>query len=517
MEDALQGMDAILGVESDVTRFSGNVGYWKFQGEEDVEDEWELSYGMEGGIRIIPGLFLEGSLQHHDKESIGRRASIGVAVRFSLPDLAGKSYGNGGRVSNLYKFVNREKRILYEEREDVPKINLIQSGTGNTRNVTVQLGETFAENVTLNLIGSGSAEYGNDWTISIDEGTTDCTAVTGTSCQVTITAGENVIGDEVIITLEEPERGELAKEIILSVEIASPDRIDLAPGNPLVIQIPAGEPLPTVSLSASGMEITEGGMATITLTLSEILEEDATFNLISGGTEAIYGTSNDWNLSVGGTDCSIASQTNPCQVTISQGQTTAEVTVEIHVDMVNETIPEIFTFSVEVDSGSTSLVQVGNPSSLEFTISADPPTVSLNYSGSTTIPENDRVNPMTIELSEILTEDIRVNIVGTSSSAVYGDGNFSTQDPTGGGDYQLDVQRSTGWESCSDVTGSSCQIIIAAGTTTFNARFKVHNDSPFSTSESMETATISIVIDMASNNLVQLGNSSSLMFNIPAD
>ena len=123
----------------------------------------------------------------------------------------------------------------------------------------------------------------------------------------------------------------------------------------------------TVNLSSDSTSITEGITATITLTLSERLEENATFNLISGG-NATYGTSagDDWNLSVGGTDCDMASQSSPCQVTIDAHDTSAEVTVEINTDSTHESTEENFTVSVVVDSGSTGIVQEGNSSFLEF-------------------------------------------------------------------------------------------------------------------------------------------------------
>ena len=356
VEDALQGMDASLAVESDVTRVGGNVGYWLFQGDEDVKDEWEFSYGLDAGLRLMPGVFLEGRLERHDKKaSFGRRASVGLAFRFTLPNLDGKNYGDGGTVSNLYRPVNREKRILYEER------------------------------------------------------------------------------------------------------VAAPT-------------------LPSVSISATSMEITEGGMATVTLTLSEMLEGDATFNLVSGG-NATYGTSasDDWNLSVGGTDCDMASESNPCQVMIAQGGTTAQVTFETNMDSTAESPPETATVSVTVDSGSTTLVQEGSRSILNFTIQ-DPPTISLNYSGNDTIVFSAL---MTIELSQSLSESVTVNLVGSGSgtySPTFSLGSGSDWSvayeviPAGGmpdGSVPADIA------ACPGVTGTSCQITIPAGSTIVEVEISV--------------------------------------------
>ena len=86
-----------------------------------------------------------------------------------------------------------------------------------------------------------------------------------------------------MITIIDDGRGEDAETIILSTMFASGDAT--LTSRPLVLTIPVDPPLTTVNLSSDNTSITEGNMATITLTLSEILEEDATFNLISGGTE----------------------------------------------------------------------------------------------------------------------------------------------------------------------------------------------------------------------------------------
>ena len=509
VEDALRGMDASLAVESAVTRLGGNVGYWKFQGEDDARDEWEFSYGLDAGLRIVPGVFLEGSLQRHDKKaSLGQRASVGLAFRFSLPGLEGKSYGDGGRVLSLHKPVGREKRVLYEEREAVPKANLIASGTGNTRNVAVRLDESFAEEVVLNLVGSGSATYGTDgdWTMSV--GGEECTAVTGTSCQVTIAAGETVAGDEVVITFQDPDRGEPAENIVLSVEIASTG-VELAPGNPLVVRIPEGEPLPNVSLSASSTEIAEGGMATLTLTLSEMLDADTTFNLIGVGrtAEVTYGTDGDWNLSVGGTGCDDATESSPCQVTISQGVTTAEVTVEVNTDTNNETTPETFTVSVEVDSGSADIVQAGSPSSLNFTIPAEspPPTVSLNYSGGATVQEGDTVT-MTIALSEALGENVSFNFsLGNDNEADYGIS----------GDFVIRYNGTS--NECSSIT--ECTPVpptINMGDTSIDISISILPDTQVHTDTDAELVSLSFGIADAGMTGLILGSTVNQTFTIAA-
>ena len=385
-EQPLQGGDFRLGLALQRAWLDASMGVWRFEGE--GKTKWRPSLGMDAGIRILPGVFLKGGYEWQDEDdSFGTRWSTGLAFRFALPGLDGAGSFNSPPVPapNLFDPVEREKRILYEEREAVPKANLSVSGTGNTRNVIVQLDEIFTEDVVLNFIGSGSATYNDDWTMSV--GGTDCAAVTGTNCQVTVMAGETSPSDGVVITFQDPDRGEPAEDIILSVEIASTG-VDLAPGNPLIVQIPAGLPLPNISLSSDKTSIAEGDTATITLTLSEMLGDAAAFNLIgsSDSNDVTYGTStdDDWNLSIGGTACDMASGTS-CQVTIAAGATSAEVTVEVNADTTNETSVEAFTVSVAVDSGSRNIVQTGSRSTLNFTIPEDPPsTLGFAETGITT-------------------------------------------------------------------------------------------------------------------------------------
>ena len=511
VEDALEGMDAILGIETEAVRFSGNVGYWTYQGDENVEDEMELSYGIDGGFRIFPGFFLEGSLQQHDDASIGRRASVGVAVRFSLPDLTGKSYGNGGEVSNLYKFVERERRILYEERES-HGIFLLPDGSvveGGTVNVAVQLRKAAVADVVINLVGTGSATYGTDgdWTISV--GGEDCTAVTGTSCSVTVAAGETMPADNIVITINNDGRGEDAETIVLSTIVASGDTS--LTGRPLVLTIPIDPPLPTVSLSADSTSITEGNTATLTLTLNEMLEENATFNLIGSG-NATYGTSADWNLSVGGVDCNMANQANPCEVMIAGDETTAEVIVEVNADLTAEPL-ENFTVSVAVASGSTSIVQEGSRSSVGFTIPGNtaPPTVSLNDQRSGTTIGLGVVRRLRIELSRALTEEVTLNLT-TGGNAVYGvtatpgeDWNIAFQVvPMGGQPLSLTSDVRT--NPC-PTTQNICAIAVPAGSTVVDVDI-------VTVSGIGRTITLSLAVAPADSTKLALGSSTSLEWTI---
>ena len=513
VEDALEGMDAILGIESEAVRFSGNVGYWNYQGDENTEDEMEFSYGVDGGIRIFPGFFLEGSLQQHDDASIGRRASVGVAVRFSLPDLTGKSYGDNGKVSNLYKFVERERRILYEERVTGPRVSIVRTGTEAivadeevTILVDVQLSEALAENVTINLVGSGTATYGGDYMVSV--GGTNCTGITEDDCQVTITAGQLSPGDDQdveIIILDDGRTNEEDESIVLSMVVASPANTDLLPRGSVALTIPADPPLPTVSWSVDSTSIEEGDTATITFTLSEELESDATFNLIgAGGTaDVTYGVSNDWHLSVGGTDCSTAGVTNPCVVTIVDGTTTATATVNVNTDSNNETTAETFSVSVVIDSGSTGIVTTGSSSTLNFTIPAELPTVTISRTGGSNLTAGGNDVRARIDLSEALTQSVTLNIVasGTADYGALGDWEFQYNALSPG----RTPPSSFAGTNCDN---GNCQVEVVAGRTVVDLLITTHGTGIG------DNFTLSVEIPMSSESLVQLGNPSSLTYNL---
>ena len=383
VEDAVRGLDARLEFQRDIMRVSGNLGLWRYDGMTAGKSDWKTSYGLNAGVEVSDGIFIEGGYEKHDSgQSIGGRLSLGVAFKYSLPDLEGRSYGENLMSSDFYKLVNREKRVLYQERIAVirPTISLVRvpgsdgrasriAEEGSTVEVEIELSEALEEEVTINLVRDerATATYGssNDYTVSV--GGTACTDVTEDNCRVSIAAGQTSAGN-VAIDIHDDEGGEQDETIILSTTVASAGDTGLTPGHLLSLTIPADPPLPTVSLSSNNRNLQEGSTATITLTLSERLEADATFNLYGGGGGSVaYGASNDWHLSVGGTDCATASESNPCQVTINAGDTTAEVTVAANTDSTDEG-NETFTVFVGVDSGSTNIVQTGSPSSLDFTI-----------------------------------------------------------------------------------------------------------------------------------------------------
>ncbi|MCY4033078.1 MAG: inverse autotransporter beta domain-containing protein [Hyphomicrobiales bacterium] len=513
VEEPLKGVDLRVALERSWVRAGARVGLWRFDGGEEIADDWRSSVGFDAGYRIIPGVFFEADWEKHQEDfALDQRFKLGLAFRFSLPGFEGQSYAGGSKSTDLYKIVDREKRILYEERESGPRVSIVRTGSesvgeGDMLELDIQLNEALDENVTINLVGSGAATYGEisdggDWLL--DNGNGNCDSVQGTDCQVTITTGETGVSGVMIAINDDGRTDEPPEDIVLSMEIESTGDTDLMIGAPFTFTIPADPPLPTVNLSSSTNIVEEGDTATITLTLNEDLPNDATFNLIAGEAGATYGT--DWNLSVGGVDCNTASETSPCQVTITQGRTTAEVTLEANSDSTLESPSETVTVSVEVDSGSVNIVTGGSSTSLNFTIQ-DPPTISISYDGSQTVASHEEIR-MRIDLNRAITQPITVNMTHTGNAPYHAGGAMGGAwelwyNPVPPGEEPPDEFILVGNIStiCADIT-PHCSIPIPAGQTTVDIEVVTSGLS------SGLTIILAIAPDGPSMNLVELGTSS---------
>ena len=245
-EQALRGVDFRIALEREVMRLGANLSYWRFEGEEDEKGDWKPSYGFDAGIRIVPGVFLEGGWEGHDETvSLDQRWNAGLAFRFSLPDFKGASYGEGGLSSNLWKFVEREKRILYEERLGIPRVNLIDAvyeneederaggvAEGNTVTIEADIGKPLGEEVVLNIMiaETSTAVLGTDFTYGhrvyeLNEATGEQSAPGGDAmscpealCEVMIPAGVTRFDIEAEI-LTDTDTREVPESIDFQVEV----------------------------------------------------------------------------------------------------------------------------------------------------------------------------------------------------------------------------------------------------------------------------------------------------------
>ena len=74
-------MDARLSFQRDIMRVSGTLGYWRYEGIEDGNSNWELSYGLDAGFRVVDGIFIEGGYEKHDDDaSFGDRFNAAIHV-----------------------------------------------------------------------------------------------------------------------------------------------------------------------------------------------------------------------------------------------------------------------------------------------------------------------------------------------------------------------------------------------------------------------------------------------------
>ena len=538
IEEALRGMDFRLALQRDVMRVSGNLGYWRFEGDDSVEADWEISYGLDAGVRIFPGVFLEGGWEHHDEDvSIDSRWNAGLAFRFSLPDFKGASYGDGSMSSNLYQIVEREKRILYEERVAGPSVSLaraegqsanLREDNDNPAGIQIRLSEVLEEDVTLYLVGNGTATYGASADYQVSIGNETCDAVTMGNCEVTIPMGST--SADVMVAAREDGGGEPAETIVLSVVIASAGDTGLMLGNPssLTLTIDAD---PTAGFVLSSSRVAEPATGTIEHRIAVSLSAspaaavalDAGFHL-----DGTAGPADDYNA----TD-------QQKRVVFAAGATGDDLVQEV-ILIINsdDEVEDDETIVLTLADSSDSLTSNGNNFTLEgmrhvVTIldngqpeepAATMPAISLNYSGSTNIAEGTQLR-LRLDLSESLSDDVTVNLVATGT-AMYG-ASFSA-----GHDWRLryrvipqgetilsnfdvlDDNNLSLARDCGGITGSDCGITIGAGSTIVDIQIEAHLDPR---TEPNETIMLSFDIPSASRNLIESGNPSTQNFNIPAN
>ena len=177
-ERPLQGGDFRLGIILQRAWLDASAGIWRFEGEDEEKVKWRPSFGVNAGIRIFPGVFIKGGYEWQDKDdSFGMRWNTGLAFRFALPGMDGADSFNNPPVPapNLFEPVNREKRILYEERLGIPRVNLSATvarigepaaDEGGTVTFTAELGKALEEDVTLHVLvaETSTATLGTDFT-----------------------------------------------------------------------------------------------------------------------------------------------------------------------------------------------------------------------------------------------------------------------------------------------------------------------------------------------------------------
>ncbi|MCY4049792.1 MAG: inverse autotransporter beta domain-containing protein, partial [Hyphomicrobiales bacterium] len=305
-EQPLQGGDFRLGLALPSARFDTSVGFWRLEGEDDVRTKWRPSLGFDAGFRISPGVFLEAGYERHNKdESIGSRWNTGLAVRFNLPGLDGVIAPSDSSFSpDLFKPVEREKRILYEEREAVPRIQLVPRRTGTSLQMLVEEGSTVTiagelarlpvpVMLQLAIDDASTADLGGDFTYGhkvyewdadtrqqrAPDTATECPAA---MCAMVIPSGVTEFDIDLNI-LDDSEDKEIPEHIVLRVDVPSEYRRLVRGGETTVTIRAHGN---TVEFaSSSGTELMEnGGTATVTVDVDLPPPAPITLQIETGGT-----------------------------------------------------------------------------------------------------------------------------------------------------------------------------------------------------------------------------------------
>ena len=236
-ERAQRGMDLRIGLATEDVRFDGSMGIWRFKGEEDEATKWRPSLGVDAGFRVLPGIFLEAGYEYHNKEdSLGSRWNMGLAFRFDLPGLQGSGFGSPGYIKpDLWRPVEREKRVLYEERLAVPRVALttedgdgdMRVAEGGTATITGVIAKPLKQDAALHLVmhSTSTAKHGPDGDFTLGhrvfEGDAppsgemaDCPAL---PCVVPLPAGTTMF--EVSVNALADETNEVDEHIDLRAEV----------------------------------------------------------------------------------------------------------------------------------------------------------------------------------------------------------------------------------------------------------------------------------------------------------
>ena len=329
-ERAQRGMDLRIGLATEDVRFDGSMGLWRFKGEEDEATKWRPSLGVDAGFRVLPGIFLEAGYEYHNEEdSLGSRWNMGLAFRFDLPGLQGSGFGPSGyEKPDLWRPVEREKRVLYEERLAVPQVALttedgdgdIRVAEGGTAMITGVIAKPLKQDAALHLVmdSTSTATHGADGDFTLGhrvfEGDApppgemaDCPAL---PCVVPLPAGTTMF--EVSVSALADETNEVDEHIDLRVEVPAAHAGVLRSSGTVRVTIDAHDN--TIAFGESSQAVVEedGGTAEVVVDVDLPAPMPVVLNIEAvGGTATHQGDEADYIL--------------PPSVTIPAGQSSGMV------------------------------------------------------------------------------------------------------------------------------------------------------------------------------------------------
>ena len=444
VEKALRGMDLRLGLSTEDVRFDGSMGLWRFEGEEDEAPRWRAAYGIEGGYRLRPGIFLEAGYEYHNKEdSLDSRWNMGLAFRYSLPGFEGSGFGPSGYAKpDLWRPVEREKRILYEERIDfsvrleAEEAIIAEPGSLGGRPATTTVtgvlsGRDLRPDETLEVVldEGTTAEYGSgyDFTLShevygVDVQAGGQVAATGSAvcagspCRMEIPAGvrAKTVGIEVS-ALVDTEESELHEHIDMRLDVR--DGLGNLVRSSNVVRVTIGAHGNTVGIAAGsdGDLMENGGEATVTVEIARPLLAPVALQVGTGGTAR-----------------SGADYTMPADLAIPAGADSASLTLRgIDNDRPEGRKMILLSLSGELPEGWEYAA-----STHEIVLRDDDQSINFTGSNSTFVEEDDGTVSLTVAANHPLPA------AATVAWSVDMAGGVSTADFTGSTRGSLNFQRS---------------------------------------------------------------------------
>ena len=338
---------------------------------------------------------------------------------------------------------SQQETVTITDDEGAPTVSLsvdsntVSEGDGvGARTVTVTLSNTASDNVTVGLSTSGTTTGGGvDYTLNSNS---LLIAAGSTTASTTLDISEDLLieGTETIIV----DISSVTNSIGITENGVQTETINLTDNE-------AG---PTVSISSSSPIAENGGVSTVTATMSAAAAQSTTINLLFSGT-ADNGT--DYLRSAS-------------SITIAAGNTSGSITVTGVNDSFND---EAETVIVDIDtvSGGNGASESGTQRETITITDDDPaPTVSLSISVAS-VTESAGANAVTLTAT--------MSAVAESSTSV-----------------TLSLSGTATEGAGTDYTINSSTITIAAGNTTGTAQLSILEDS-FS-----EVPNETIVVDIAS-------------------
>ena len=252
--------------------------------------------------------------------------------------------------------------------------------------LTATLSNATTQTVTIDLAYTGTAG-GSDYTASSTQITIAPGATTGTA---TITGQQDTLfeGDETVIAT------------ITGVANAT----DPAPAETVTVTITDDEAAPTVTLSGGASIAENGGVATITATLSTISGLPVTVTLLYGGS------------ATGGTDY----MASGASILIPAGSLTGTVTITGVDDLIDESDETVLVDIDTVTNGTENGIQQQT-----VMITDDDAQPSVSLSGGTSIAENGGTATITATLSAASGLPVTVNLIFSGTATVISDYNRS--------------------------------------------------------------------------------------------